>query len=334
MTESCLPFGVELLKSGAMADLTVTCKGNEFRVHKVIVAQRSGFLRACMEDKSMVSQHPHTPFALAVLLTEEGQKSTIDLAEEEPYYVALALWSAYNSQLLLSDFKLLPGPVQTIWPIINVPGKPFESIESTLKDFAKLALLANRLVMPQLALEAKSLLSHLAYHEFDVSSWEPTVAPPTRLLQLLKVIHEYLADDDQLLLSAIVRAHDFCYYPNTHTDLQAQLKAFVNEHYPRLWEMVSVCRQSDYRKHYRNTFAAVEPRDVVGEGWGAVDNNDGWGKMDNNDGWANVRAADQHYPRPGFYAPGPGPGPASGHPEDYNEWQMEDADDYKRPPGW
>jgi hypothetical protein len=174
--------------------------------------------------------------------------------------------------------------------------------------------------MPELAKGAKTMLKNLALRD-DPNGWDTKAAPPARLLQFLQVTHEYLADDTDLLFSAIVQAHDFCYFPNVHTDLQAQLKAFAMEHYPKFWGMVSVCRQSDNCTTYYKTYAVVEPRRTVVDDWGNTKGNDGWGKANNTaaDDWNACRVQDNN-------------GPGSGYVEDFDEWQVEGPVDYKSGP--
>ncbi|KAM0716713.1 hypothetical protein Q7P37_008158 [Cladosporium fusiforme] len=71
-----------LLESGIFSDLTITCQGYEFRVHKVILCAQSEYFRKLLTG----------PF-------KEANSDTIDFPEDDPYDLEMLIYFLYNSRL-------------------------------------------------------------------------------------------------------------------------------------------------------------------------------------------------------------------------------------------
>lgn len=106
--------GRKLQKSKESADLTIDCRGEEFRVHKLIVCNESDFIAACCNNDFKVSSHilpsvvPASPDAHKA--PQERRNEKIELPEDEPEIVRLMIDYLYTG---VYKVRAAPGTPST-----------------------------------------------------------------------------------------------------------------------------------------------------------------------------------------------------------------------------
>lgn len=71
------------MRSGKYSDLTLSCHGRDFRVHKIIVCPQSSVLAATADGEPQVRDKPpcplFSPFTLTGYLTQESGANAIEM---------------------------------------------------------------------------------------------------------------------------------------------------------------------------------------------------------------------------------------------------------------
>lgn len=130
----------ELLKSGEYSDMTITCNGETFPVHKFIVCPRSAF------------------FATALKNFKEANTQTVNLPEDDPHIVKMMLdWMYQGKYLLFSDVDPLEKGADDHGPDCFTSrcegfctGECECGRDSGLPNLAKLYVLADKCIIPGL----------------------------------------------------------------------------------------------------------------------------------------------------------------------------------------
>lgn len=89
------------MSSSVFSDLTLTCGGKRFKVHKIILYLQSEYFRKLLDGPFMVNQRSNLQLWEASRLTvhQESGASTIDLPDDEPSVLQVLIHYLYNFTL-------------------------------------------------------------------------------------------------------------------------------------------------------------------------------------------------------------------------------------------
>lgn len=217
MGQSNSKEGAALLKSGDFSDFKITCDNEEFLVHRNIISTKSKFLAACVKGDFKVGI-PEDPLSNTDI-SQEAQTGVLDLPEEEPYVLAMALSYIYMGGCGLETVK-------EIWPRFKAKYANMQEDDNLFfENMIKLYKLGDRLMM-------QDLTEHAGHSMFDrclsgsncdlePNGWcdcsverhnqiaaENLEKRGSQLCDLVTILYEKLPDDTILRARAAVEALD------------------------------------------------------------------------------------------------------------------------------
>jgi hypothetical protein len=180
----------------------------------------------------------------------------VDLPEEEPVVVALALLYIYcgrlKSTLLYANETDLQSAVTEVWPLLAIAEDTNGSMESsrqTIEKLAKLCKLADRLMMDDLLEVAAATL--IAAGDPVNSLWYACYVDghgasevSRRLLCVLETVYEIVPDNHYLRTHLVQMGFDFCYWQLDCGDVQQSIEDLIKSKDRFGWDLVEVCRLS------------------------------------------------------------------------------------------
>ena len=177
--------GFDLLKSGRYSDLTITCGGHLFKVHKAVICPQSQFFAACLRSKFT-----------------EARKSNIDMHDTDAKALAIAILYMYTDETDLAQ-------AQSIWPQFDFHSETGHTLRVAMAKMSmNTYLIADRLLMPDLKARMHGIFtSNLAHPEFNWSITMSNENPFEALVGVLEEVYEKMpAHDSVIRLAATVHA--------------------------------------------------------------------------------------------------------------------------------
>ena len=122
-------FGLRLFNSPKYADLTISCQGHEWQVHRAIVCFRCPFFAACVDRDFKVSAYADIVLKDADVSIQEAQSGRIDLPDDDPraiklflrYLYSVNLYSAQRSEPQTTRFS--PEGLNMLFTLFEIASK-------------------------------------------------------------------------------------------------------------------------------------------------------------------------------------------------------------------
>jgi hypothetical protein len=172
-------FGIkhacQVLKDEKYTDWVIECESARFPVHRLSLYYKSGFFRAAMDNHF-----------------KEKQKGVLKIGEAKPRIVGLVILHCYTN-------TISRPALEKAWPKVFTSGSIKDEINDQVRDICDLYQLADRLMLPELKLQAA---------DFFIDRWLNSVAVKSNLKanETLEYCYKALQEEDELrsALSTVV----------------------------------------------------------------------------------------------------------------------------------